>query len=62
MCNHKKIAIIPSDENSWGIADTYHIKCLHCGKLLYENIAFYEMKECVEMIHPSNMSELSKFL
>ena len=62
MCNHKKIVIIPSVENSWGIADTYHIKCLYCNKLLYENITSNELKKYVKKIHPSNTSKVLKFL
>lgn len=62
MCSHKRIAIIPSDENSWGIADTYHIKCLYCGKMLYENIVSDEIKKYVNIIQPSNIKDILEFL
>ena len=58
MCNHKRIVIIPSEENSWGIADTYHIKCTCCDKTLYENVLSSKIKEYEAM----TMEELQKEL
>lgn len=35
MCNHSNIKIIPTAENSWGIEDTYDVKCKDCGKTVF---------------------------
>lgn len=50
MCNHKKIIAVPTSENSWGIADTYNIKCFYCGKILYENRSYDEVKKYIHNI------------
>lgn len=39
MCTHKKVAIIPTADNSWGIADTYQIKCMCCKQILHDNLS-----------------------
>ena len=57
MCNHKRIVIIPSEENSGGIADTYHIKCTCCDKTLYENVLSSKIKEYIEVIHPVSIEK-----
>lgn len=61
MCNHKRIIIIPTTENSWGIADTFHIKCQDCHKLLYEDIISYEISNYIKILQPSNINELLDF-
>lgn len=62
MCNHNNISIIPSIENSWGIDDTYNIKCITCGKILYKSITFDNIKDYINMIKPNNVRDLSNFL
>lgn len=62
MCHHKKIAIIPTEENSWGIADTFHIKCLDCQNTIYENIPSNQLSNYIKNIQPINISELWDFL
>ena len=42
MCKHHKLSIIPTEENSWEIADTYHIKCCDCQKILFANLPLNE--------------------
>lgn len=39
MCTHQNLIIIPTEENSWGIADTYNIKCCDCEKIIISNIS-----------------------
>ena len=39
MCEHHNLIIIPTEENSWGIADTYHVKCCDCKKILFSNLS-----------------------
>ena len=38
MCEHRNLKIIPTEENSWGIAETYHVKCCDCKKILFTNV------------------------
>lgn len=61
MSPHNNITIVPSDENSWGITDTYHIKCICCGKILCEDVAPGEIKKCIEIIHPIVVEKSSNF-
>lgn len=35
MCDHASIKIVPTAENSWGIEDTYDVKCAECGQTLF---------------------------
>lgn len=55
MCNHKNITIIPTPETSWGIADTYNIKCSSCNLLLHENIPFGEVNQYIKKINPTQL-------
>lgn len=36
MCPHQTVTIVPTEETSWGIADSHLIKCTSCGMILYE--------------------------
>ena len=58
MCHHKKITILPTEENSWGIADTFHIKCLDCKKIIYESIPSNQLESYIKIIQPLNMDNL----
>lgn len=48
MCAHSNIKIIPTAENSWGIEDTYDVKCTDCGKILFTQKTMTELKEIPE--------------
>jgi len=48
MCEHPNLIIIPTEENSWGIADTYHIKCPTCKQILLENISYSDAKNYID--------------
>lgn len=45
MCKHNNLTIIPTEENSWGIADTYHVKCCLCKKILFSNLSLDDAKK-----------------
>lgn len=45
MCEHTNLSLIPTEENSWGIADTYHVKCSDCNQILCENISLNDAQE-----------------
>ena len=47
MCEHLNLIIIPTEENSWGIADTYHVKCSDCNKMLFENVPLEDAQKYV---------------
>lgn len=47
MCEHTSLIIIPTEENTWGIADTYHIKCTDCKKIIVEQITLDEAQKYV---------------
>lgn len=34
MCVHSAVTICPTSENSWGIEDTYDVKCIECDKII----------------------------
>lgn len=56
MCNHTNISILPTEENTWGIANTYTLKCADCKKiLLYSEspcmVKKYISTHEIEMIH-----------
>lgn len=36
MCSHPNILIFPTEENSWGIEDTYLVKCTCCHKIILD--------------------------
>ena len=58
MCQHQNIFIIPTEESSWGIADTYHIKCTNCNQLLYKNIHSSQLKDYIKILMPANANDL----
>lgn len=62
MCQHSKIYIVPTIENSWGISDTFHIKCADCNQLLYENISSNQIETYIRLINPLNKDDLLHFL
>lgn len=45
MCHHHNVRISPTEENSWGIADTYHIKCTSCHKIVSASVSLNEAAE-----------------
>lgn len=45
MCKHQNLIIVPTEENSWGIADTYHVKCQHCNKTIFFNLTLDDAKK-----------------
>lgn len=48
MCHHPNVILSPTEENSWGIADTYQIKCFCCHKIILENAAKNEILDFLE--------------
>lgn len=48
MCKHRNLIIIPTEENSWGIADTYNIKCCDCEKILFSGLSIDDAKKILD--------------
>lgn len=48
MCEHRNLKIIPTEENSWGIAETYHVKCCDCKKILFTNVLLEHAKKLLD--------------
>ena len=45
MCNHFTIDIFPTQENVWGIYDTFFVKCCDCGITLIEYATVKEIQK-----------------
>jgi hypothetical protein len=39
MCSHTNVIVLPTEENSWGIDDTYSVKCASCQQTIISNIS-----------------------
>lgn len=48
MCTHDNVKIVPTAENSWGIEDTYDVKCLDCGEVILMGMSMEEIEKIVE--------------